>query len=115
MCGVSGLVWKDRHRPAEPAVLRAMCRVIAHRGPDAEGVYADGPVGLGHRRLSILDLSEAGTQPMHSHDGRLVITFNGEIYNYLELRDELAGRGCAFHTGTDTEVILEAYRTWGRD
>src|SRR5690349_3791003 len=115
MCGISGLVWKDARRPADADTVRAMCDVIAHRGPDAEGVCTDGPVALGHRRLSILDLSDAGRQPMASHDGRYVLTFNGEIYNYLELRQELAEKGAVFRTETDTEVILEAYRAWGRD
>jgi asparagine synthase (glutamine-hydrolysing) len=115
MCGISGFVWKDARRPADADTVRAMCDVIAHRGPDAEGVYTDGPVALGHRRLSILDLSDAGRQPMASHDGRYVLTFNGEIYNYLEIRQELAEKGAVFRTETDTEVILEAYRAWGRD
>jgi asparagine synthase (glutamine-hydrolysing) len=115
MCGIAGFVWKDARRPADAAAVQSMCDVIAHRGPDAEGVHVEGPVGLGHRRLSILDLSEAGTQPLFTHDGRFVIVFNGEIYNYVELRAELVARGALFRTQTDTEVILEAYRAWGAD
>ena len=90
-----------------------MADSIAHRGPDDEGVASHGPVALAHRRLAILDLSAAGHQPMASHDGRYTIVFNGEIYNYLELRDELRSRGSHFDSETDTEVILEAYRVWG--
>jgi asparagine synthase (glutamine-hydrolysing) len=92
-----------------------MCDIMAHRGPDDAGLFTDGPLVLGHRRLSILDLSEAGHQPMVSPDGRYVISFNGEIYNYLELADELKGHGSRFQSGTDTEVILEAYRHWGEE
>jgi asparagine synthase (glutamine-hydrolysing) len=88
---------------------------MRHRGPDDGGLYAAGPVALGHRRLSILDLSENGRQPMFSSDGNFVLVFNGEIYNYLELREELAARGSRFQSQTDTEVILEAYRHWGQD
>jgi len=84
---------------------------LAHRGPNGFGVYAEGSVGLGHRRLSILDLSEAGRQPMFSDDGNLAITFNGEIYNYLEIKKELGGR--AYRSSSDTEVILRAYEKWG--
>ena len=94
-------------------VLHRMGSVIRHRGPDAGGEYLDHQVGLAHRRLSIIDLSEQGNQPMHSADGRLVIVFNGEIYNFLELRAELARQGVSFRTGTDTEVILALYALEG--
>jgi asparagine synthase (glutamine-hydrolysing) len=90
-----------------------MCDLLAHRGPDGDGVWTSGPVGLGHRRLAIIDLSPAGRQPMHSSDGRLTITFNGEIYNFLELRRELEAGGHAFRSRSDTEVMLAAYRQWG--
>src|SRR5262245_12975789 len=92
-----------------------MTNIIAHRGPDDVGYYTRGPVVLGHRRLSILDLSKAGHQPMVSKDNRFVIVYNGEIYNYIELREELEQYGSAFHSHTDTEVILEAYRVWGKE
>ena len=92
-----------------------MISAQAHRGPDDSGTYFAGPIGLGHRRLSILDLSPLGHQPMVSSDGRLVIVFNGEIFNYLELRTELAALGHRFHTGSDTEVILASYSQWGHD
>lgn len=88
---------------------------LAHRGPDAGGLYISGPIGLGHRRLSILDLSEHGNQPMKIFDGRMVITYNGEIYNYIELREELAQRGYKFFSQSDTEVIIRAYHEWGTE
>ena len=99
--------------PASPAVLRRMTDAIRHRGPDGEGQYTDGPLGLGHRRLAILDLSSAGHQPMTSGDGRYVISYNGEIYNFVELRTELEATGVQFHSRTDTEVVLAAWAQWG--
>jgi asparagine synthase (glutamine-hydrolysing) len=92
-----------------------MCDLIAHRGPDGSDTWQSGPVGLGHRRLAVIDLSPAGRQPMSSEDGALQITFNGEIYNFLELRRELESKGHRFVSHTDTEVILAAYRAWGVD
>lgn len=115
MCGIAGIAQKCFDRPAPLDDVIAMCDAIRHRGPDAADYFCAGPLALGHRRLSILDLSEAGTQPMHSHDDRYVLVFNGEIYNYIELRDELEQQGTRFRTRTDTEVILEAYRAWGMD
>lgn len=93
--------------------LAAMTRAVAHRGPDGEGIDVAGPVGFGHRRLAIVDLSPDGRQPMASADGRARITFNGEVYNHVELREELRSLGHAFRTRTDTEVILAAWRQWG--
>ena len=90
-----------------------MCDLLAHRGPDGAGTWVEGPVGLGHRRLAIIDLSESGRQPMQAAEGRTWITFNGEIYNFLELRSRLAQRGHRFRTQTDTEVLLAAYREYG--
>jgi asparagine synthase (glutamine-hydrolysing) len=115
MCGIAGIIWQDSRRPAASSEVKRMCDILYHRGPDAGSHYCHGPVALGHRRLSILDLSEAGVQPLLSHDQRLAIVFNGEIYNYIELRRELAQGGSVFRTQTDTEVILEAYRRWGPD
>lgn len=112
MCGIAGVINKNGTRVEKDAVKR-MTELIKHRGPDAEGIYINGSYGVGHRRLSIVDLSEDGRQPMASHDGRYVISFNGEIYNYVELKAELERCGCRFRTRTDTEVILEAYRLWG--
>jgi asparagine synthase (glutamine-hydrolysing) len=98
---------------AHARVLKKMGEVIAHRGPDASGEFLDERIGLVHRRLSIIDLSPLGNQPMLSGDGRYVLVFNGEIYNFLELRTELEELGCTFKSRTDTEVILELYRLEG--
>lgn len=115
MCGFVGMMWRDASREADAAQLRPALDAIAHRGPDGESVWQRGPVALGHRRLSILDTTDAGLQPMVSATGDLVIAFNGEIYNFLELRAELEADGAAFRTETDTEVILEAWARWGAD
>ncbi len=111
MCGISGIVGKGWER----GQLEAMVSIQRHRGPDDDGIYIDasGTVGLGHNRLSIIDLSPAGHQPMSNHDGTLWIVFNGEIYNYLELRAELSEY--PYRTQSDTEVILAAYEQWGED
>lgn len=111
MCGIAGIVRSDG-APAGVELLRAMTTVLAHRGPDGDGFFCEGPVGLGHRRLAIIDLA-TGDQPMASDDGSSVIIFNGEIYNFRELRRELEGRGATFRTRSDTEVILRAYEAWG--
>jgi asparagine synthase (glutamine-hydrolysing) len=113
MCGISGFVNRDRERPADAALLRRMTDVIAHRGPDGSGHFVQGHVALGHRRLSIIDLSENGAQPMHNEDGAVTITFNGEIYNYLGLREELIARGHTFRSRCDTEVLVHGYEEWG--
>jgi asparagine synthase (glutamine-hydrolysing) len=112
MCGIAGILNLDKS-PVSPQVLRAMTNIIAHRGPDAEGHWIDGAIGLGHRRLSIIDLSPAGHQPMQTPDGRYVISYNGEIYNFQELRTELEANGYLFHSRTDTEVLLHALAAWG--
>lgn len=112
MCGITGVFNLDRE-PVSPVVLGDMTRILAHRGPDGEGLYTDAGVGLGHRRLAILDLSPAGHQPMMSPDGRLVIVLNGEIYNFLDLRIELESLGHQFHSRTDTEVVLHGFAQWG--
>lgn len=114
MCGIAGIV-NLNGMPAEHAVLQRMTDAIIHRGPDGEGHYVDGPIGLGHRRLAIIDLSPAGHQPMTTEDGRYVLTYNGEIYNFRELRAELEASGYQFHSRTDSEVLLKAYMQWGRD
>lgn len=114
MCGIAGFVRKDG-APAEHSVIDRMTTAVAHRGPDGSGLLVEGSLALGHRRLSILDLSDHGRQPMTSPDGTLAITYNGEIYNYIEIREELKRLGQAFRTGTDTEVLLGAYRQWGED
>ena len=112
MCGIAGIVHFESDRGVEPETLRRMTRVLAHRGPDGEGLYVAGNVGLGHRRLAIIDLS-TGNQPMLSKDQSLALVFNGEIYNYLELKEELKCLGHRFSTTSDTEVILCAYEEWG--
>jgi asparagine synthase (glutamine-hydrolysing) len=114
VCGLAGALHRD---PAtrDPAVLSRMMASLSHRGPDDEGSLTIGAATMLHRRLSILDTSPAGHQPMCSDDGRLAILHNGEIYNFLELADELAALGHQFATKTDTEVILAAYREWGAD
>jgi asparagine synthase (glutamine-hydrolysing) len=92
-----------------------MTDIVAHRGPDGQGHFAFGPVGLGHRRLSIIDLSDAGHEPMANEDGSVIVVFNGEIYNFKELRAELEGLGHEFHSQTDTEVLVHGYEEWGED
>lgn len=113
MCGICGTLYFDS-RKAEEAPLMAMMKAMKHRGPDDEGVFTEGSVGLGFVRLSIIDLSYDGHQPMNSEDGNLVIVFNGEIYNYIEIRQQLSSK-YTFKTKTDTEVILNAFREWGKD
>jgi asparagine synthase (glutamine-hydrolysing) len=112
MCGISGWFDTKTERPPERALVRAMNDALAHRGPDGEGFHFAPGIGLGHRRLAIIDLS-TGDQPMASADGTLQIVFNGEIYNFRELRGELESLGRSFRTRSDTEVILEAFRQWG--
>jgi len=113
MCGIAGCL-SFSGRPAEPALLESMARSLAHRGPDGHGLHCEGAVGLAHRRLSILDLA-GGAQPMTTRDGKAWITFNGEIYNFVELRAELEARGHPFETKSDTEVILHLYEERGPD
>jgi len=113
VCGVAGIVSAGRPAGELEPLARAMARSMARRGPDGEGVWGEPGVALGHRRLAILDLSPAGAQPMHSASGRYVISFNGEIFNFLELRQELAGLGHVFRGGSDTEVLLAAVEQWG--
>jgi asparagine synthase (glutamine-hydrolysing) len=113
MCGIAGKLYFDRARPVERPILEAMNRVLAHRGPDDDGIFHDGAIGLAHRRLSIVDLSPAGHQPMSNAAGTLWITFNGEIYNFPELRKELESAGVAFRSHTDTEVLLALWEREG--
>jgi asparagine synthase (glutamine-hydrolysing) len=111
MCGIAGIWDRDQH-PSED-LIRRMTDCIAHRGPDGDGYYVEGPVAFGHRRLAIIDLSDAGRQPMTNETGEVVITYNGEIYNYRELRVELEQLGYAFRSHSDTEVIIHGYEAWG--
>jgi len=109
MCGICGFNWKDE------SLARAMAQSLVHRGPDQEGVFCSEQISLAHRRLSIIDLSENGRQPMISEDGNVVLIFNGEIYNFKELREQLEGKGHRFSSRSDSEVILHAYEEWGVD
>ena len=111
MCGIAGIV-DLQARPVELALMHRLCEVLAHRGPDDEGYYITGPVALGQRRLAILDLA-GGRQPMSNEDGTVWITFNGEIYNFRDLRARLEGLGHRFATRSDTEVIVHAYEQYG--
>jgi asparagine synthase (glutamine-hydrolysing) len=113
MCGIAGIIEFDPRREADPRLLRRMTDLIAHRGPDDAGHWLSGGVGLGHRRLSIIDLSAAGHQPMSSADGATWITYNGECYNYAELAASLRQRGHRFRSASDTEVILHLYEVMG--
>ena len=114
MCGIVGRLNFDG-APVDAVALTRARDSLSNRGPDGAGTWIDGAVGLAHRRLAVLDLSERGAQPMQDADGALVVTYNGEIYNFRELRKELAAAGHRFATQTDTELILAAYREWGVD
>lgn len=114
MCGIAGIFHCGTPKPVDPARIAAMGDAMAHRGPDGSGVWTAPGVGLGHRRLSIIDLA-GSPQPMASSDGRAMLVFNGEIYNFRELRRELEGHGIAFRTDGDSETILAAWRKWGPD
>jgi asparagine synthase (glutamine-hydrolysing) len=115
MCGIAGTFELEPGSVPDETLVGRMTDALAHRGPDDAGLFVDAPVVLGNRRLAILDLSPAGHQPMATEDGALWITYNGEIYNYVELAEELRGLGRRFRTGTDTEVLLQAYEEWGEE
>ena len=111
MCGITGFVGQ---RAEMQQILQEMMDLIAHRGPDGQGQFVEGPAALGQRRLSIIDL-EGGKQPMFNEDENLVVVFNGEIYNFQELSEELKAAGHTFATRSDTEVLLHGYEQWGKD
>ncbi len=115
MCGICGTVNHEAGTTADPALIRRMLAALAHRGPDGEGIHVEDNVGLGHRRLAIIDLSPAAAQPMPNEDKTLWITFNGEIYNFQELRRDLKARGHRFRSHADGEVILHLYEEDGTD
>jgi len=117
MCGIAGIITTKSHKQVSEVSLEALIAPIKHRGPDGSGtwIHNDKQVGFAHRRLSIIDLSENGKQPFHRADLGLSITFNGEIYNYIELKNSLIAKGYSFHTLTDTEVILACYKEYGYD
>ena len=110
MCGITGFVGQ---RAEMQQILQEMMDLIAHRGPDGQGQFVEGPAALGQRRLSIIDL-EGGKQPMFNEDENLVVVFNGEIYNFQELSEELKAAGHTFATRSDTEVLLHGYEQWGK-
>jgi asparagine synthase (glutamine-hydrolysing) len=114
MCGICGKLNFDHQEPVDPVLLRRMMDLICYRGPDGDGEYRSGPVGLGHRRLSIIDLS-TGDQPMSNEDGTIWVVYNGEIYNFSELRSALQARGHKFKSNTDTEVIVHLYEEHGTE
>jgi asparagine synthase (glutamine-hydrolysing) len=114
VCGITG-IFNLNGEPISPVILRKMTDAVAHRGPDGEGFYIDGSVGLGHRRLAIIDLSPAGRQPMLSRDQDVAISYNGEVYNFRELRAELQSLGYEFRSKTDSEVVLNAWVEWGAE
>jgi asparagine synthase (glutamine-hydrolysing) len=114
MCGITG-IFNLNGEPISISVLRKMTDVIYHRGPDAEGFWINSYVGFGHRRLSIIDVSSLGNQPMQTEDGRYIITYNGELYNYINLRVELKSKGYTFFSKSDTEVVLKSYAEWGEE
>ncbi|HZU99955.1 MAG TPA: asparagine synthase (glutamine-hydrolyzing) [Planctomycetota bacterium] len=113
MCGIAGVFHFDRDRPVDRALLDRSTDVIAHRGPDGRGVYVDGSVGLGHRRLAIIDTTDAASQPLSNEDGTVWIVFNGEIYNFQSLKDELVQKGHKFRSRSDTETIVHLYEEMG--
>ena len=109
MCGICGFNWRDEE------LIQRMNNQMVHRGPDQDGTYCCDHVSLGHRRLSIIDLSEQGRQPMFNEDGSLCLVFNGEIYNFQELRKILVSKGHIFRSNADSEVIIHAYEEYGID
>jgi len=113
MCGICGIYNID-NRPVDKNLLKKMNNTLIHRGPDDEGYYVNGSIGLGHRRLSIIDL-DTGKQPMGNKDGSVQVVFNGEIYNFLELKAQLESNGHVFRTKSDTESIIHGYEEWGED
>src|SRR5262249_28163700 len=114
MCGISGKLYYNSERSVDPELIERMMAEISHRGPDGRGKFVAGPVGLGHNRLAILDLS-TGDQPMCNEDKTVWLVFNGEIYNYQELRQTLLAKGHIFSSTSDTEVIIHSYEEYGVD
>ena len=112
MCGIAGLI-RHNQQPVSLSDVKLMTDAIIHRGPDGEGQWADGNIGIGHRRLSIIDLSDKAAQPMFAQDDRYVLSYNGEVYNFRELRDELRRKGHNFTSDTDSEVVLKSLIEWG--
>jgi asparagine synthase (glutamine-hydrolysing) len=114
MCGIFGVLWHKSDRDPEQERLEQTARLLRHRGPDGQGIFADRSVGLVHTRLSLLDLSERSNQPFWDKQNRFALVYNGEIYNFQQLRAELLKEGVEFRTTSDTEVLLEALLKWAR-
>ena len=112
MCGIAGIILKDRQAPVDRAALQRMAQNMFHRGPDADGFHVAPGVGFAFRRLSIIDV-EGSSQPIENEDGRVAIVYNGEVYNFAELREQLIAAGHTFKTRGDTETILHGYEEWG--
>ncbi|HSH76599.1 MAG TPA: hypothetical protein VLA09_12995, partial [Longimicrobiales bacterium] len=112
MCGIAGITLASEGAPPKEREIRAMLPALRHRGPDGTGVHRDDRCALGHTRLSIIDVA-GGAQPLSNEDGSIWVSFNGEIFNYVELRQELLGAGHRFRTQSDTEVIVHGYEEWG--
>jgi asparagine synthase (glutamine-hydrolysing) len=115
MCGIAGVIWQDSSRPASREAVAPMVAALAHRGPDGEGIELVGPAALGHRRLAVIDLTDSARQPLSNEDGTVWVTFNGEIYNFQELRHELLAKGHRFRSATDGEVLVHLYEEYGAD
>ena len=113
MCGIAGILDVSQSTETNKSVLQKMLQIQHHRGPDATGYWSDGKIHLGHNRLSIIDLSDAGNQPMHYRN--LTLIYNGEVYNYVELKNELAALGHHFENHSVSEVILHAFAEWGEN
>ena len=113
MCGIAGIIDLS-DSPISKDILEDMSASLIHRGPDGHGIYTNKNLGFAHRRLSIIDVTEAGNQPMTDEAGDLVISYNGEIYNFLEIKEELKAKGYAFRSDTDTEVVLYSWKEWGK-
>src|SRR5262245_39199044 len=113
MCGIAGLIRGQELAQEDVEAVRRMVSAQHHRGPDAEGLFFDKQAAIGHRRLSIIDLTEAAKQPMSNEDATVWVTYNGEIYNYIELQKELVSSGHNFQSESDTEVIVHGYEEWG--
>ena len=114
MCGIAGLI-NLKGDSISPDLIKIMTDAISHRGPDGEGYWVDKNIGFGHRRLSIIDLSDHGKQPMISENRRFIFIYNGEIYNFREIRSELESLGISFKSKTDSEVVMKALIVWGTD
>ena len=114
MCGISGILNFD-NRAVDKSEISEMNRIIHHRGPDGDGVFAENNIGIGSTRLAIIDLRHTADMPLYDTDGKYVIVYNGEIFNYVEVRDELIKMGFKFNTDSDTEVVLNAYKAYGED